>query len=277
MTSDATERHARSIAALPSAPDNLDTLAARFAGRRAAVFLDYDGTLTPIVEDAAAATIDDAARDAIRELAAVCTVAVVSGRDLDDVRGMVGVEGIHYAGSHGFDILAPDGGRTQKGRGFLLDLDAAEAELRARIGGVPGARLERKRFAIAVHFRQVDPARVEEVKAAVEEVGAVQARLRVTGGKMILELRPDIDWDKGRALAWLLDELDLDDPGVVPLYVGDDETDEDAFRELRGRGIGIVVRGEDDDRPTLADLALDDPAQAVRFLRDLRGLLEDSG
>ena len=258
------------IADLPTVGSDARDLLDRLAGREPAVFLDYDGTLTPIVERAEDATIDEGVRTTIRDLSQLCTVAIVSGRDLADVRSMVGVDGIWYAGSHGFDIIAPDGTSTQHGTDFLAALDAAEEELRPRLAGIAGARLERKRFAIAIHFRQVGPDDVAAVEQAVRGVAAEHDDLKITGGKMIFELRPNLDWNKGSALLSLLDTLELNRDDVVPLYIGDDETDEDGFRALAGRGIGLVVRGEDDTRLTTAQFALEDPAAVVALLDALR-------
>jgi trehalose-phosphatase len=236
------------------------------SGRRPALFLDYDGTLTPIVERPEDALLPPGTRAVLERLAARLPVAVVSGRDLADVRRMVGVEGIAYAGSHGFDIVGPDGSVHQRGREYLPDLDAAERELAPRLDPVAGARIERKTFAVAVHFRQVAEERVPEVEAAVAEVAAAHPRLRRTGGKKVFELRPDVDWDKGRALLWLLEVLGLSGDEVLPIYVGDDETDEDAFRAIRERGLGVVVRGEGDQRTTAARYALRDTDEARSFL-----------
>jgi alpha,alpha-trehalase len=233
------------------------------------VFLDYDGTLTPIVERPEDALLPRQTRAAVARLAALHPVAILSGRDLPDVRALVGVDGIVYAGSHGFDIARADGLRHQRGREFLAELDAAEQELRPLVEVVPGARVERKAFAIAVHFRQVMEERVPEVEDAVRRVAADRPRLRTTGGKKILELRPGLEWDKGRALLWLLEVLRLDEPGVIPVYVGDDETDEDAFRAVRDRGLGVVVRGEADERPTAARYALRDTTEVRAFLGGL--------
>jgi trehalose 6-phosphate phosphatase len=255
------------VADLPSALPERDSIARKLKDRPAAVFLDYDGTLTPIVEDPARATLPEATRRAIRRLALRCTVALISGRDLDDVRSMVGLDGLAYAGSHGFDVLAPDGSRHQHGGDFLEALDVAERELRPAIEAVPGALLERKRFAIAVHFRQADPLRVPELEEAVDRVAAAVSGLRKTGGKMIFELRPDLNWDKGRAVLSLLDLLGLPED-VVPIYVGDDETDEDAFRAIQPGGIGVIVRGEGDDRVTAASYSLSSPEE-VRELLEL--------
>jgi trehalose 6-phosphate phosphatase len=236
------------------------------------VFLDYDGTLTPIVPDPDAALLSEGTRRAIRRLAADCTVGVISGRDLDDVRAKVGLDELAYAGSHGFDLVGPGGLRAQKGTEHLPSLDAAEVELRDRLGG-PGVAVERKRFAIAVHFRGA-PEREEEVRGAVESIAPGYPDLRVTGGKMIFELRPAIEWDKGRALLWLLEVLGADGKDVLPMYLGDDVTDEDAFEALEGRGVGLVVRGEDDARPTGAALAFADPDEVRAFLEALAEAIE---
>lgn len=233
-----------------------------------AVFLDYDGTLTPIVDDPAEAILPDETRELLARLSTRVPVAVVSGRDLADVRSHVGLDELTYAGSHGFDIRLADGSRRELAEEHLDDLDRAEAELRARLDPVQGARVERKRFAVAVHDRNVArPEDREQVAAAVSEVAGELPSLRVTGGKRIHELRPDIEWDKGRAIVAVRDAMGLHDRTLV--YVGDDTTDEDGFRSVKARGgVAIVVRGEDDQRRTLADGVLASPD-------DVRSLLED--
>ena len=256
------------IGDLPPADDLLQ----RLQPDQLAVFLDYDGTLTPIVDDPAAATLPPQTRQVIARLADLIPVAVVSGRDLEDVRSFVDLDGIAYAGSHGFDILRADGSRQRLAEGHLADLDAAEAMLRERLTGIDGAGIERKRFAIAVHDRQVtDPDALDRIDRIVREVASQQPRLRMTGGKAIHELRPDLGWDKGRAIVALLGAMGLRDR--CPLYIGDDETDEDGFRSVKARsGYALVVRGENDDRPTLADAALSSPDQVRGFLAALAAL-----
>ncbi len=240
---------------------------------RLAVFLDYDGTLTPIVNDPDAALLPEATRQALSTLAQRTAVAIVSGRDLDDVRAKVAVDGLAYAGSHGFDILHPDGSRHQLATELTPALDAAEAALDERLAGIRGARVERKRFAIAVHDRQVDdPDDRARIAAVCAEVAADHPQLRPTGGKRIHELRPDIDWDKGRAIDALLEELELSDHR--PVYLGDDLTDEDGFRAVLAEGgWAVVVRGEEHDRPTIAQAVLDDTDQARELLEQLAAAL----
>jgi alpha,alpha-trehalase len=238
------------------------------------VLLDYDGTLTPIVDRPELAVLDEATRRAVRRLALRCVVAIVSGRDLADVRERVAIDGIYYAGSHGFDIAGP-GGLREAAQGALAAvpfLDAAEAELGGALAGVAGALLERKRFSIAVHYRLVQDRDVPAVEQAVDETLRRHGRLRKRSGKKVFELQPDIRWDKGAAVRWLLGALGLSGPGVLSLYIGDDVTDEDAFRALSGLGVGIIVR--DRPRPTAAGYFLQDTREVREFLEILATHLE---
>jgi alpha,alpha-trehalase len=144
-------------------------------------------------------------------------------------------------------------------------LESAAAELRDALRHIPGVRVEHKRFAVAVHYRNVAPERIGEIVATTRRLGQRDG-LRVSGGRKLGELRPDIDWDKGTTLAWIRDRID--EPGrVLPLYIGDDLTDEDAFDVVRLDGIGVVVaHTEDGDRPTAAHFALDRPHQVREFI-----------
>lgn len=252
---------------LSSALAAFDRFAAAVGQRRPAVFLDYDGTLTPIVDRPEQAVLDPALRETLATLAARYPVAVISGRDLDDVRRLVGLDGLVYAGSHGFDMVGPMGAR-QVGTESLPDLDRAESVLRRRLSDVPGLRVERKRFAIAVHTRQAAPEQKAEAAAVVAAVAGTFPDLRRTGGKEVVELRPNLDWDKGRAVMAVMAALGLDSESSVPIYIGDDVTDEDALRAVRDRGIGILVT----DAPspaTLARFTLANPGEVRAFLEAL--------
>jgi trehalose 6-phosphate phosphatase len=234
---------------------------------RPVAFFDFDGTLSEIVDDPEAARPVAGAVDALAALAAQCPVAVLSGRDLADVRARVGLAGIWYAGSHGFELTGPDGAHHQNDAAAdaVPVLAGAAASLREQLGSVPGVVVEHKRFAVAVHYRNAARDRVGEALAAVRDAGR-RLELRVTTGREVIELRPEIDWDKGRTLHWILDRLPDGDP-VMPLYLGDDITDEDAFDAVADlSGAGIVVRHTDDgDRATAARFALDSPVQVAEF------------
>jgi trehalose 6-phosphate phosphatase len=251
---------------LPSALEHVQEIAGA-DDRSLAIFLDYDGTLTPIVSHPEKAFLSDSMRQTLRMLATRTPVAILSGRELEDVRTRVGIHGIIYAGSHGFDIAGLRGLRRQEATKFLPALDAAEKELREKLAGIAGALIERKRVSIAAHYRSVNESDFPELERAVSEVAARHRELRTMDGKKVYELLPNTDWDKGKAVLWLLEHLGLECPDARPIYIGDDRTDEDAFRALRRRGIGILVSEE--PRPSAATYSLGNPSEVERFLREL--------
>jgi trehalose-phosphatase len=267
-------RHAGSEPA--NALEHLADLTRRLDGKRLVLFFDYDGTLTPIVQRAEAATLSTAMRSLLRELARRVIVAIISGRDLADVRKMVQLDELYYAGSHGYDVAGPGDLRMQQAQAqeYLPDLDAARGELEVRLKTIGGAWVEQKRFAIAIHFREAAASDEPRIERAVDEVRDAHPRLRKKGGKKIFELQPDVAWDKGRAVHWLLEQLELKRPDVLPVYVGDDVTDEDAFQALPDRGLGIRVGPPDE--PTYAAFYLRDTDELEQFIRDLLSRLKES-
>jgi len=277
----------RTTTELPDALGN-PVLRRRLGAQPIALFLDYDGTLTPIVARPEFAVLADDMRAELERVAAHCFVGIISGRDVADVRemfrgadtadrskgGTTASDRLWFAGSHGFDVAAPDGTRTEfeDAHAHLEALGAAAEDLEGALVDIPGAWVERKRFAVATHFRQVDDARVPDVEAAVDRALRAHAGLRKTGGKRIFELRPDVAWDKGRALWSLFDRAGLVRGDVLAVFIGDDVTDEDAFAALGRDGIGVVVA--EGARPTDADYRLSTPDDVQAFLRELAALLE---
>lgn len=259
----------RPIEALPSALDRLDAIARRCREGELVVFLDYDGTLAPIAERPADAVLPPETRRLLAGLAARRRVAIVSGRDLDDLRGLVGLDDVYYAGSHGFRLAGPGGWSRElaDARKCLPELDRAEERLRGELAELPGVEIERKRYAVAVHVRRAPEEAVPEVRRALEAVCDGQSGLRIEKGRKVFELRPALPWGKGRALEWILEAMGAGTSPVVPVYIGDDVTDEDAFGAVEGRGVGVVVRGR--TGRSRASYALDDPPAVRRFLAAL--------
>lgn len=251
---------------LPSALNKASEL---LQGKIPAVFLDYDGCLTPIVKDPDKAILSESMRSTLQELAAACPVAVVSGRDRANVANLVQLNNLYYAGSHGFDISGPNNMHTEPGgaAAAVPALDKAQKELKERLQQVEGALVERKRYAIAVHYRNVPEEQVSKVLDVANEVLSKYNELKPGPGKKVLELKPNLDWHKGKAVHWLLEELGLNKPDIMPLYIGDDLTDEDAFAALKGQGISILV-GEHGEE-TAADYRLEDVEEVQAFLKAL--------
>lgn len=252
--------------AAPDGPEGLggseiDALAVRLAASRPALFLDYDGTLTGMAPRPELAVLSDAMRGRVGRVAALCPTAIVTGRDVEDVKALVGLPGLIYAGSHGLDIEAPSG-IHRFGDEFRPALERATAALERALAHIEGALVQPKRYAITVHTRLVDPSMKPEVAAITTAVLSGEPTLRGMPGKEMLELRPDLDWNKGTAVLHLIDVEGLGDRH--PVYIGDDITDEDAFLALKGRGFGIMVG--DHGAPTAADARLPDIESVGRLL-----------
>ena len=244
---------------------------ASVGAQQLALFIDYDGTLTPIAPRPDLANLSNDTRRLLARLAALMPVTVITGRDLSDVKQRVGLDDIVYVGSHGFDIEGPGidqrpSAASEATRALIARIGS---ELDRKLGDVPGIILEPKRFSAAVHYRLVAEDRVAPMLDIVNEIAARQTELRVTGGKKLAEIRPVVDWHKGSAVFWVLSARGLDREDVLPLFLGDDVTDEDAFKSLRaaGRGYGIVVC--DPPRPSFAHGRVSDTDAVQRLLETL--------
>ena len=258
---------------LPSALAHFEQLSARLDGKRPAVFLDYDGTLAPIVENPDEAFMSAATREVVRALAQRCPVAVVSGRGRDKVTEFVALDELYYAGSHGFDIAGPDADIAWQPEGDLRQRMAAiSSALRAALADIDELDIEDKGFSIAVHFRRVAAGRVSEIEPSIDRIIAAHRQdgaLEKTHGKKVIEVRPAIDWHKGRAVLWLLDALGLGGDDVAPLYLGDDVTDEDAFAALAEHAGGLGVLVSEQPKPSAASFSVRDPGEVHDFLARL--------
>lgn len=236
------------------------------------MFVDFDGTLAPIIARPQDAAMPPGSLAALAALARLSIVSVISGRQLSDVRAKVGLDGIWYAGSHGFEIEGPAGEQ------FVVDgaldqrevVERSQPALEAAVSDIPGCTIEAKRFSVAVHYRGAAAGLDDEIVARVASV-ADRLCLRVKSGRRVLEVEPDIAWDKGRALELLKELLGIsDDPDLVTVYIGDDVTDEDAFAALAEDDLGVIVRhDEHGDRPTAASFAVDSTDQTAELLRRL--------
>eukprot|EP00170_Pyropia_yezoensis_P001972 contig_8422_g1976 len=241
---------------LPLALDRLGTLqAALDAGRRRPVFfLDYDGTLTPIVKDPDSALLSDEMRGVLSEVATLFPTAIVSGRGRIKLQSLIGLhdhQGLYYAGSHGFDISGPMGGddslRRKVASETLPVLKRASSQLVATVADFSGSQVENNELAVSVHYRNlVDKQQLPALESRVDGVLSDHPGLSKHHGKCVFELRPQSNWHKGKAVEYLLDALALGGPDVLPIYIGDDISDEDAFAALHGRGLGIIVMSDAD-------------------------------
>ncbi|MBA2669319.1 MAG: trehalose-phosphatase [Gemmatimonadetes bacterium] len=236
------------------------------------LLLDFDGTLAPIVDRPDDAELPARTRTVLQRLLSRPGIraAVVSGRGLEDARSRAGLPGIAYAGNHGMEIRGPDiqevHAKAAAARPMLQQvLDTVEP----RLAAIPGAIAEDKGLTLSIHYRMVGRDRVAEVQTITREATAAHDGLRITEGKEVLEVRPRVDWHKGRAVEFLLKRF-APPPGVPVLYFGDDTTDEDAFRVLLDREGGEGIRVADGETGTTAARSfVRDPGDVAQVLEAL--------
>lgn len=252
--------------------DAWDVLKKRLEGKKFFIFLDYDGTLVPIreVPDPKKSLLPKDIKEILLSLKAQGNrIAIVSGRSLSDLKGMAGVEGLIYSGNHGLELEGPkikfENLVSMRSRRLIKKI---RYRLIEKLSGIKGVSVEDKGLTFSLHYRLVKDAEMPIVINALNF--AVQPYLgpgdiRVNKGKKIFEVRPSVNWHKGRMVLWLLARCGF--PGGAkkpfPIYVGDDMTDEDGFRALRNKGLTVFVGKP---KKTLAEYYLKDTKEVRRFL-----------
>ncbi|KAI5010995.1 hypothetical protein ZWY2020_013132 [Hordeum vulgare] len=253
----------------PSASGSFEAITELARGKRLALFLDYDGTLSPIVDNPANAVMSDEicfhrCVFFVRHVASLFPTAIISGRSRDKVFDFVKLSWRTIFGSHGMDIMGPIRKFESNGHHVEWSTDSEDKEvnlfqpaseflpmiaevfenLSESIKDIDGARMEDNKFCVSVHYRNVAPHDYETVHQRVTVVLKDYPCLRLTHGRKVLEVHPVIDSNKGKAVEFLLESLGLSETDdVLPIYVGDDKTDEDAFKVLKANnhGFGILV------------------------------------
>ncbi|KAH7387233.1 hypothetical protein KP509_16G012000 [Ceratopteris richardii] len=271
----------------PSALDNFNAIIEVSAGKRIAIFLDYDGTLSPIVEDPECAFMSDDMRTAVKDVANLFPTAIITGRSREKVYDFVQLSELYYAGSHGMDIMGPAQGchgfkaqgtkaLDEKGNEMVLFQPASKFTqvindlLEEVTKNVPGAKIEHNKFCISIHFRCVKEENWLALAEQVQHVLDAYPNLRLTQGRKILEIRPSISWNKGKALDYLLKALGLGSRNdIFPIYIGDDRTDEDAFKLLTRRKTGLGILVSKTIKDTNALYSLREPSEVLEFLMHL--------
>jgi trehalose-phosphatase len=199
----------------------------------------------------------------LRDLSGVY-LAIISGRSLGDVREKVGVSGITYVGNHGLEIENP-AGRHKK---ILVsarkrELKRITQNLQNSLKEIPGILFEEKGPILSVHYRNVPQKFSTQVPPVVEaELHQWRDRWKIASGKMVLEIRPKIDFNKGEAVRKIL--KNFPSLGLLPIYLGDDQTDEDAFRVVKKQGVSVYVGPG--SLPSEADFFLQNPDEVQEFL-----------
>ncbi|KAL0326533.1 UNVERIFIED_CONTAM: putative trehalose-phosphate phosphatase F [Sesamum angustifolium] len=277
----------------PSALKSFQLIVDHAKNRKLVMFLDYDGTLSPIVDDPDRAFMSNEMRSAVRSVAKHFPTAIISGRSRDKVYDLVGLTELYYAGSHGMDIMFPardtvspnhlnciqstdlqgkDVNLFQPASEFLPMINEVYRTFVEITKDIKGAKVGNHKFCVSLHYRNVDENSWPLIAQYVHDILKDYPRLRLTHGRKVLEVRPVIDWHKGRAVEFLLESLGFSNSSdVLPIYIGDDRTDEDAFKVLRkgNRGYGILVSTT--PKESNAFFSLRDTSEVQDFLESLVG------
>jgi trehalose-phosphatase len=230
------------------------------------LFLDYDGTLTPIVSRPGLAFCPSEVKthlERLRDLPGVY-LAIISGRSLEDVREKVGVSGIIYVGNHGLEIENLAGQHKKNWTpARTRELKRITQNLQNSLKKIPGVLFEEKGPILSVHYRNVPQKFFARVPRVVEEeLQQWSDRWKMASGKMVFEIRPNVDFHKGKTVREILSTFPSQ--RLLPIYLGDDQTDEDAFRVLKGQGISVFIGPG--TLSSEADFFLKNPDEVQEFL-----------
>jgi trehalose-phosphatase len=238
------------------------------------LLLDYDGTLTPIAGKPELANLSEGTKQLLEALAQQrrLTLAIISGRALAELKEKVGISSIIYAGNHGLEIEGPQisfvSPAAEESKPLLRQM---HGELSQALEAIEGVLVEDKGLTLSVHYRQVADDKSGEVRDIFERItgdAARSGRIRITSGKKVYEIRPAVAWDKGEVVKMLMGRCGKGgrERGLLPIYLGDDLTDEDGFRAINGYGSGISVFVGERDSPSSARYFLRSPDEVAKFL-----------
>jgi len=249
-----------------------DNLKKELRNKYIMLFLDYDGTLTPIVSTPGKAFISQKVKELLSKLSKSpeCKLAIISGRALKDIKNLIGLKGIIYSGNHGLEIEGP----KIKFEYFVsprykMILWRIKNDLQQKISSIPGAFVEDKGLSLSLHYRLADKKQIPQIKTIFHEaviLYLVRNKIKIKSGKMVLEVRPPAEWNKGKVVLWLLTRqiFAAKKSMIFPIYIGDDTTDEDAFKVLEKKGLTIFV-GE--PKESYARYYLNNPKEVIDFLK----------
>lgn len=244
---------------------------------RILVATDFDGTLSRLEDHAEDARPEPGAAEVLQRLAGMRTrvrLAALSGRSLGDLARRLGTCGqsMILSGNHGLEIQGGGLDYTHPlCTGIRPALEMLRKELREALHPLKGVEIEDKQLSLTLHYRRATTAAAEKMKNFVNRL-KLPAGVRRHDGKMVIEFRPQVDWNKGLALQHIMQHLDI--PPAATLYLGDDLTDEDAFCKLCSAGVSVHVGGS--DVRTLAKWQAHDPADVVLFLQTLADILDQN-
>lgn len=254
--------------------DHWSRIKKSFKCRHLFIFLDFDGTMAPIVKAPAKAVLGQGIRTLLGRLADNPRVELtfISGRNIEDLKNKIGFRNVIYSGNHGLEIEGPKiKFKPVVPPRFKKALEKIKDDLKTETSLIKGILIEDKGLSLSLHYRLVDKRQVSQVKRVFHKIVALprlRNQIRTRSGKMVLEVLPPVDWDKGKAVLWILAKKAFLS-GIVkpmPVYIGDDITDEDAFKALKRKGLAIFVGKQ---KKSYARYYLKGPRGVAAFLKKL--------
>jgi trehalose-phosphatase len=238
------------------------------------LFLDYDGTLAPIAETPDKAAIPKETRELLKEISGDprLRLAIISGRSLSDIKRAIGLKNVSYAGNHGLEIESPKlKFKSQVSPRLKEVIRNIYEELLLKVSKIKGAILEDKGLTVSLHYRLVADRDMPGLKCIMRkatEPFLARDEIKVSEGKKVFEIKPQVKWTKGNVVLWLLarQQLALGADKLFPVYIGDDVTDEDGFRALKNKGLTIFVGKP---KPSEAAYYVKNTKEVVKFMKQL--------
>ncbi len=245
------------------------------------VFLDYDGTLSAIRNYPHLAGLSLKNKLLLRKLKENphCRLAIISGRSLENIKKIVGLKKIIYAGNHGLEIHGPKAKlESQVMPRLKLIMRYIAEEMREVLSGFKGVLVEDKGLTLSLHYRMSSKNNIPKIKTLFKRIihpYIVRKKIKFNMGKKVYEIKPMMKWDKGSAVNWILAMQDYGaiQADIMPIYIGDDATDEDAFAALRGRGITVFVGNK---KKSKARYYLKNTNEVTDFLARMLDLIKQS-
>lgn len=244
----------------------------KIAGKNIFLFLDYDGTLASITDHPDKAVLSMGVKNILQKviLNPRFKVAVISGRSLRDIKNRVHIKGITYSGNHGLEIKSPAFKYENNiSSSYKKLLGKIKKELHQAFAEFKGVFIQDKKLTLSIHYRLAGKKNILKIRRIFHKTVAGylnEKKIKIIKGKMVFEISPPIKWNKGLAVSWILDRPEFSKNNFFPLYFGDDTTDEDAFRLLKGRGITVLVGRS---KKSSAQFYLNNVTEVIQFIEQL--------
>lgn len=227
----------------------LENIAQKINNNNLFIFLDFDGTLAPIVSVPEKAVLPEATKKLLERMSRnpKIKIAFISGRRLDDIKSKIGIKNAIYSGNHGLQLEGPKiKFEPLISSRYQMIIERVKNDLEQKITHIQGAFVEDKGVILSLHYRLVDKKEIPALKTIFHETTIfylVSNKIKTKQGKMVLEVCPPVEWDKGKIVLWILARnlFASKGEGILPIYIGDDVTDEDAFRAIKNKGLTVFV------------------------------------